>query len=168
MPYFSITVKHLTGSRTQQVVVEGQSSEEMKVLSGLPQGSVLGLLLFLIYIDEVGTILLSQESELVIFADDVLLYKSISKSNEFLDTNHLILNPSKCKYMAITTKSQPMSPEPLLTPNGHSLSSVDKYLGVLLNKNLSCLPHIDLTCSHMLSVILAVEVGHGQVHYDTC
>ena len=64
--------------RTQQVVVEGESSKVVKVLSGVPQGSVLGPLLFLIYIDEVGTIPMSKR---VMFADD-LLYKPIAKSSD--------------------------------------------------------------------------------------
>ena len=60
-------------SRTQQVVVEGESSMVKDVLSGVHQGSVLGPLLFLIYIDEVGTIPLTPESVRVMFADDLLL-----------------------------------------------------------------------------------------------
>ena len=118
---------------TQQVVVEGEASKVVKVLSGVPQGSVLGPLLFLIYIDEVGTILLSQESEQMMFADDVLLYKPISKPNDIQDDTNRIeelsasnFNPSECKCTIVCRKSQPMSPEPVLTLNGHSLSPVDR------------------------------------------
>ena len=82
------------------------------VVSGFPQGSVLGPLLFLIYIDDVSTIGLSEGSVLNLFADDMLLYRPIGSSedlqqlqsdvdrvNEWVISNHLSLNPVKCKTM---------------------------------------------------------------------
>ena len=56
------------------------------VLSGVPQGSVLGPLLFLVYIDDVSDVLLSDGSTLNLYADDMLLYKPV-KSIE--DIHHL-------------------------------------------------------------------------------
>ena len=68
-------------NRKQIVVVDGESSEELPVLSGMPQGSVLGPLLFLIYINEV-TSRVSDGSYTVLFADDIALYRVITSSDD--------------------------------------------------------------------------------------
>ena len=52
---------------TQTVVLDGESSEEVKVTSGVPQGSVLGLLLFLFYINDLPE---NIQSQVRLFADD--------------------------------------------------------------------------------------------------
>jgi len=52
--------------RYQKVVIGGEESETIPVTSGVPQGSVLGLLLFLIYIDDITRISLSEGTKLVL------------------------------------------------------------------------------------------------------
>ncbi len=64
--------------RQQSVVVNGVSSEPTGVGSGVPQGSIVGQLLFLIYVDNITKVNLSSGSRLVLYADDILLYRPIS------------------------------------------------------------------------------------------
>ena len=73
---------YLTG-RTQQVVVNGSTSFSLPVTSGVPQGSVLGPLLFLIYIDDVTKVELNSGSKLILYADDILLYRPIKHEQDF-------------------------------------------------------------------------------------
>ena len=103
--------------RKQRVVVNGQTSETLPVLSGVPQGSVIGPLLFLIYIDGVMGVPLSEGSELTVYADDILLYRPITCQGDFaalqedtnkldswIEANYLQFNISKCKYMVVSQK----------------------------------------------------------------
>ena len=75
--------------RLQRIVVNGVESESITVVSGR---SVLGPLLFLIYIDSISLIQLSQNSKLVLYADDILLYKTILTARDYtclqIDINH--------------------------------------------------------------------------------
>ena len=153
--------------RTQQAVVEGETSKSADVLSGVHQGSVLGPLLFLVYIDEVGIISLFPESEQVMFADDLLLYRPISTKGipvvqdditnieDWSIANYLTLKKSKCKYMIISRKRAPLLPEFTLMLNGQVLEQVDiyKYLGILLSKDLSWSPHIDAVCTKARKIL---------------
>ena len=67
----------------QFVVVGGNQSPVLPVLSGVPQGSVLGPLLFLIYINDV-TNQVSQQSKLTLFADDnITFYRTIRSTQDY-------------------------------------------------------------------------------------
>ena len=65
------------------MVVNGSSLDALPVLSVVPQGSVVGPLLFLIHIDGIKSITLSPDSHLTLLADDMLLYRSISSSADY-------------------------------------------------------------------------------------
>ena len=147
--------------RKQRVVVNGEISETLPVLSGVPQGSVIGPLLFLIYIDDVLRVPLSEGSRLTVYADDMLLYKPISCQEDFaalqndIDklefwtaTNQLQFNTSKCKYMVVSRKRAGILPPPL-TLQGQLLQQVDhfKYLGLLLSSDLSWSSHVENICN---------------------
>jgi len=59
----------------------GESSPSTQVLSDVPQGSVLGPLLFLVYINDVANLQFSPNTDLNLFADDMLLYKYIDSTD---------------------------------------------------------------------------------------
>ena len=144
-------------NRTQQVVIEGRYSISCDITSGVPQGSVLGPALFLIYINDITT---NIHSELRLFADDILIYRPIhSPSDQKIlqdDLTTLIkwanewqmdFNVSKCNILQVTTHHTTKTFTYQM--NGVPLKSVEKikYLGVYLNNKLSWHDHIDYICN---------------------
>jgi len=71
-------------ARHQRVAINGEFSSWIPVTSGVPQGSVLGPLLFLIYINDISSVV--SNSTVKLFADDFTIYKEIACS---ADTNLL-------------------------------------------------------------------------------
>ena len=155
-------------NRKQHVVVGGESSLDTPVLSGVPQGSVLGPLLFLVYIDNVSDVLLSDRSTLNLYADDMLLYKPVKSMedihhlqmdidtiSDWVNCNNLTLNPTKCKTMIISQKWNLVKPHAQFTLNSSPLEQVEtfKYLGILLSLDLSWSSHIDFICTKARKLI---------------
>ena len=69
--------------RKQAVVVDGERSEDEDVLSGVPQGTVLGPLLFLLHINDLPDVLHS-DTGCRLFADDCLLYRTVNSMADHL------------------------------------------------------------------------------------
>ena len=63
----------------------GCNIELTDLVSGVPQGSVLGPLLFLIYIDDVSKLQFTAGCVLNLYADDMLLYKRVDSFSDFID-----------------------------------------------------------------------------------
>ena len=83
-------------NRSQAVVLGGTTSNILPVVSGAPQGSVLGPLLFLIYIDQVASSV--TYSNITMYADDIAMYKIISNPSDYTYLQEDIL--SLCSWIA--------------------------------------------------------------------
>jgi len=103
--------------RQQLVLLQNERSQSCSVLSGVPQGSVVGPLLFLLYISDLPS---NVTSKIRLYADDVILYREIhSEDNVFrlqkdldaitqwADIWLMKLNLSKCEHLIVTNKKTP-------------------------------------------------------------
>ena len=160
-PYLLRWLCSYLSNRSQFVAVEGEKSNILPVVSGVPQGSVLGPLLFIMYINDVASVV-SPESEINMFADDIALYRIIKTSSDYtalqgdvdsigsvVTCKYLEFNADKCRVMVISRKRLQSIPPPSFYLNGTQLNQVTsyKYLGVTITSNLSWLPHITSLCN---------------------
>ena len=149
------------------VVVDGACSKSVPVTSGVPQGSVLGPFLFLLYINNTSDVPLPHGSKIVLYADDLLLYRQINTPMDYehvqvclnllsnwCTSNYLTFNPTKCKTMLFSRKRGPNIP-PTLFLGDRPLELVQsyKYLGVTLVSDLSWSEHIESICIKSKKII---------------
>jgi hypothetical protein len=146
--------------RTQCVKINGVISDEHKVSSGIPQGSVLGPLLFIIFINDLPQVCYNL-TRLFIFADDAKMYRElncISDSDELrqncqdvFNWSHtwgMKLNASKCKVLSIIKNKNSMQVYDYGFCDKDNVSVVFEHvdsmkdLGVTIDSNLSYSIHI--------------------------
>lgn len=148
-------VKEWLTDRSSVVIVNNNISLPHAVTSGVPQGSVLGPLLFLIYINDMPP---QVTSTLRLFADDSLLYRTITSNKDIAmlqnDLDSLAswaskwqmrFNVSKCEHASIISGPHITS---AYTLGGKQVKQVPtfKYLGVTIDESLSFNPQVELTC----------------------
>ena len=148
----------LEADRQQCVVVGGETSNDIPVLSGVPQGSVLGPLLFLLYIDNITRVHLSTRSKLNLYADDILLVSSARDHHDIQNdvktlksglktTTYISIHTRQGKYMLVSRERRNSSP-PFLYLGNETLEQVKmfKYLGVVYIQTFHGRPIIEKTC----------------------
>lgn len=139
-------------NRSQFVTANNINSDLSPVGSGVPQGSVLGPLLFLIYINDLPTNICSSVS---LFADDCVIYREINSDSdisllqsdinsvsEWCDLWNMKLNINKCKSMRVSRLDTPCASYRLNNLSFETVSSY-KYLGVHISANLSWSCHVE-------------------------
>ena len=152
LQYYGITgdtllwIESLLSDRQQAVIVNGSQSTWRHVTSGVPQGSVIGPALFLLYINDINV---NIQSKMRLFADDSVIYRDIH-----CEEDHIILqqdlhmladwsskwlmefNIQKCATLTIARKRRPSTHQYELLDEAIPRVDEYKYLGVIVSKDL--------------------------------
>ena len=136
----------LTG-RKQGVCIDHRYSNWTRVSSGVPQGSIPSPLLFIIYINDIGS---NIKSKIKLFADDSVLYRDIRTIDDcrvlqddlptlahWSNTWQLQFNVSKCKVMCLSTKKLTQSINYQINNTNLEWVPVFKYLGLVIDQKLT-------------------------------
>ena len=140
--------------RTQQVVLDGQASDPVPVLSGVPQGSVLGPVLFLLFINDLPD---NIRSSVRLFADDCVLYRNIHSLQDCLTLQEdltslgqweadwqMKFNVAKCHSMRVTRHQYHKQILFDYSLHNQTLENVQsaKYLGITITDNMDWGQHV--------------------------
>jgi hypothetical protein len=166
-------IKNFLTGRTQQVRVNSSLSTESRIItSGVPQGTILGPILYNAATMSFQKIQLSAGSSTILYADDLLLIKKLSnlqdeielqsdckKISDYYRGELLKLNGKKTKLMIASVS--PSSPPPLINPlivNNEAVEQVNslRYLGVTLDTRLNFNQHLNESASKSRQMIGAV------------
>jgi hypothetical protein len=141
--------------RMQRVSLNGSSSDWLSVTSGVPQGSILGPLLFILYINDLPDCL-SEQTLCAIFADDTKIYRQITSHQDLdilqkdinkIDTWSkdwgLTFNKKKCTILSLKRNNKPLEYIHRMDKTNLSRTQNAPDLGVTISSNLSWNTHID-------------------------
>ncbi len=168
--------------RRQYVNFKGQKSDTLTVLYGVPQGSVLGPLLFILYSNDLPESL--KYSKTVLFADDTTVYycgtnitsvydnmnSDLNQLSDWFRANQLSVNATKTKFIVFAkhSKMNLTSNTRKLYVDGEILERVQstKFLGVFIDDKLEWNHHIDHVKKKMASGIYAMNSSKHILSYS--
>ena len=170
-------IEDYLSDRVQRVVLNGVMSHSAPVVSGVPQGSVLGPLLFLIFVNDMPKAVLNH---IRLFADDTKLYSEVNdvKDCELLQEDiealeswankwQLSFHPGKCKVLRVGSRHPEFQ---YLMHDGDNTVNLDFVnsetdLGVITDKGLTFTDHIDSKAKKANQIVALIR---RSFHYLDC
>ena len=152
--------------RKQRVLIEQSLSNDVNVISGVPQGSILGPLLFVLFINDMHSVV-TPGTNIALYADDTKIWRHISSEadseilnrdilalSNWASENYMKFHPKKCKVVAVAKKDKALSALPFFNyPYAFSRLEIldhvecEKDLGINIHENLNWLPHVNYLLS---------------------
>jgi len=153
-------IQSYLNNRSQYVTINSRQSSNLFIEFGVPQGSVLGPLLFVLFINDMPSFILkrlgNQHIDIVLYADDLcilihhkdkakhieLINNSLQLVQCFCDLNRLFLNIDKTKIMSFTTNTN-LNASFKIKDKDVEIVTQFKYLGYTIDSNLKFHTHFD-------------------------
>ena len=165
-----LLLRNYLSGRHQYVDYNGSKFRTNSILLGVPQGSILGPLLFLIYINDLPKV--SHAFSMLMYADDTTLYcnlddstsemllnNELTKITDWLSSNKLSLNVKKTKFMVFHTPQRRVN-YPTLKLNNVERVSQFNFPGVILASSLKWdkhVAHVSLKISRVIGVLYRLK-----------
>ena len=175
-------IRNYLDGRYQYIQYEHIASEVLLTPCGVPQGSILGPLLFLLYINDITNV--SDILSLVLFADDTSAFISgkdintlinvlngeLSKITEWIKANMLSINISKTNYILFRTKNKRCTITDNITFGDQIIERVTstRFLGVIINESLSWAEHITHISKKISKGIGIISKARKLLNFSTC
>ena len=155
---------------SQTITANGGRSAPLTVKQGVPQGSILGPLLYLVYANDIAGAI--TKSKFTLYADDTVIYSSskninraianiqhdLNKLTNWCKTNSIFINPNKTKYI-IFSNQKIMQTLFQLTVDDTEINQVSQftYLGVTLDQHLTFKNHAQQTINKVLAKVYQLK-----------
>lgn len=147
-------VESYLNNRSQAVALGGFCSDFIKITSGVPQGSLLGPLLYNVYLYDIYTCF--HDSRFLMYADDTKIFIDISnindanklqsdlnRLNEYYEHNRITVNSKKCQLITFTRKNKPLNFSYSIQGHPIERTNIVRDLGVHFDSKLNFSEHID-------------------------
>ena len=170
-------IENYLSGRQQRVAVNGVLSDPAPVTSGVPQGSVIGPILFLLFINDLPEL---ARNLVRLFADDTKLFgrartiedcqrlqEDIDKFESWSDTSGMSFHPMKCKRMRIGKGHAPMT-YTMTDENGNKVElatvNEEKDLGVIIDRDLSFKSHVSEVTNKATQKVGSIKRGFKYIN----
>ena len=168
--------------RKHCVSVQGYTSDYLTVQSGVPQGSILGPLIFCLFINDICMLNLHSNTVLSLYADDTAIFNNdytlskvqVNLQSDFdlvvrwLEINCMYIHPGKTKVIAFGPKCKLRNKTLCVKYNNVGLEQVHyiKYLGIIIDSQLLWSKHIESICSKVSRSIGCIRRIRHLISYE--
>uniref|UniRef100_A0A1B6GU06 Reverse transcriptase domain-containing protein n=1 Tax=Cuerna arida TaxID=1464854 RepID=A0A1B6GU06_9HEMI len=151
--------------QTQNNKIVQVTSNPLTVLRGVPQGSVLGPVLFTLftndlpkYLDEFATTLMYADDTVLLLSDkstenlEIKSFTAMNMAVQYCHQNDLVVNEAKTQQLVFATRKE----QSVHLPNVHAAAEA-KYLGVTIDEDLKWTSHIDIVCRKLSTSLYTIK-----------